>query len=617
MNTGSPRDAHSLERASHTGGAAHARLRAKASGCADDEHGAGHRERGLSMSKASRSAAEISRPLLAAWLVSVIGVLPVTTQAATLPQPPGAGSILQQVQPVTPPPPASNDTGLTIEPAASGKPPPSAPFLVKTLLISGNMRFDTSTLHALVAQAEGRSLTLPELHAFVARLSDYYHVHGYPLARAIVPAQTITSGIVRIDIIEARYGQIALENSSRVTEPLLHSTLSSLQSGQPIEQRTLDHALLLLSDIPGIAVNATLKPGEAVGTSDLAVTAAPTPAFVGSAALDNFGNHYTGRTRISGTLETVNPLRHGDVLSLSGLSSGGDMNYGRLGYDTLLDGAGTRVGIAYSALHYRLGDPLSALDAHGTAEVTSLWAKQPLVRTPDLNLYGQLQYDRLQLHDHIDASAIVTDRHLGNVTASVLGDARDTLLSGVTSWSIGITRGQVEFDNAAARAVNAVTARSEGHFTKWTANLDRLQTLGAADSLYLAVSGQWADRNLDASQQMVEGGIYTVRSYDMGALSADTAYLETVELRHELGTVWQGRWQALVFVDSAQVTVNKNPWEAGKNSASLSGAGVGLNWAGPHGWNAKADIAARLGATPELVADTSSVRAWIELDKAF
>jgi hemolysin activation/secretion protein len=564
-----------------------------------------------------RGMKAILRPRLAGWLISLIAFVPVTIQAAT-PPPPGAGSILQQVQPATLPPPASNDTGLTIEHTVSGTPPPSSPFLVKALLISGNTLFDTPTLHALVADAEGRTLTLPELHAFIMRLGDYYHAHGYPLARAIVPAQTIASGMVRIDIIEARYGQIAVENSSRVTDHMLHSTLSSLHSGQPIEQSTLDHALLLLSDIPGVAVNATLKPGEAVGTSDLTVATVPSPALAGSAALDNFGNRYTGRARIGGTLEAVEPLRHGDVLSLSGLSSGGDMNYGRLGYDTLLDGAGTRVGLAYSALHYRLGDPLSALDAHGTAEVTSLWVKQPLVRSPDVNLYGQLQYDRLQLHDHIDASAIITDRHLGNGTASLVGDARDTLLSGgLTGWNVGITHGQVEFDNLAAQAVNAVTARSDGHFTKWTANLERLQTLGPADSLHLALSGQWANRNLDASQQLVEGGIYTVRAYDMGALSADTGYLETAELRHDLGVAWQGHWQALAFLDSAQLTVNKNPWEAGKNSATLSGAGVGLNWTGPHRWSVKSDIAARLGATPKLVADTSAVRAWIELDKVF
>ena len=555
-------------------------------------------------------------PVLTSWLIALVPLL--AWAAPPPPPPPGAGSILQQVQPVAPQLPASNETGLTIEPPGASPLPPSAPFLVTSLLISGNTRFDTPTLHTLVAEAEGRTLTLPQLQALIVRLSDYYHAHGYPLARAIVPAQTIASGMVRIDIIEARYGLIDVENGSRVTEPLLHSTLSSLQTGQPIEQRSLDHALLLLSDIPGLAVNATLKPGEAVGTSDLVVNTASGPALAGTVALDDFGNRYTGRARIGGTLEVLDPLRHGDVLSFSGLSSGGGMNYGRFGYDTLLNGAGTRIGVDYSALRYRLGDPLAALDAHGTAEVTSLWAKHPFVRSTEVNLYGQFQYDRLQLHDHIDASAITTDRHLNDGTASLIGDIRDTLfLGGLTSWNIGFTVGQVDFDNLAAQAADAATVRSDGRFSKWTANLYRLQTLSATNTLYLALSSQWANRNLDASQKLVAGGVYTVRGYDMGAISADTGYVETAEWRHDMGTVWRGRWQVVAFIDSAQVTVNKNPWAPGKESAIVSGTGAGLNWVGADRWSVKSYLAARLGPTSALVATSSAVRAWVELDKVF
>jgi hemolysin activation/secretion protein len=560
----------------------------------------------------SRSTPRAAQLILAASLISLV---PQLGRAATTP-PPGAGSILQQAQPVTPPPPASNETGLRIEAQNSGTLPPSAPFLVNTLSISGNTLFDTPTLHALVADAEGQTLTLPQLHALIDRLSDYYHAHGYPLGRAIIPAQTIQSGRVRIDIIEARYGMIGLENSSRVTTPLLQSTLSPLQSGQPVAQSALDHTLLLLSDIPGVTVNATLKPGEAVGTSDLVVNTTPSPGLAGTAALDNFGNRYTGRARIGGTLDVIDPARRGDSLSLSGLSSGSDMNYGRLGYDVLLDGDGTRLGIAYSALHYRLGDPVSSLDAHGTAEVASLWVKQPLVRSADLDLYGQLQYDRLQLHDHIDASAIVTDRHLGNGTASLIGDARDTLLSGgLTSWNVGLTSGEVVFDNLEAKTADAATVRSDGRFNRWTANLYRLQSVSPANSVYFAVSGQWTNRNLDASQKLVEGGVYTVRGYDMGAISADTGYLETAELRHDLGAAWRGRWQGVAFFDSAQLSVNKDPWAPGKNSATLSGAGLGLNWAGPNMWSVKSYVAARLGPTPAQADATSAVRAWIEIDK--
>jgi len=82
------------------------------------------------------------------------------------------------------------------------------------------------------------------------------------------------------------------------------------------------------------------------------------------------------------------------------------MNDVRIAYDTLLNGLGTHLGGSYSALHYILGGPLASFNGHGTAAVESLLAKHPLVRTRDVNLYGHIQYERLQLKDHIDASAM-------------------------------------------------------------------------------------------------------------------------------------------------------------------------------------------------------------------
>jgi hemolysin activation/secretion protein len=116
---------------------------------------------------------------------------------------------------------------------------------------------------------------------------------------------------------------------------------------------------------------------------------------------------------------------------------------------------------------------------------------------------------------------------------------------------------------------------------------------------------------------MVAGGPYTVRAYDIGVLSGDTGVFGSVELRHELGQFASGRWQVLAFVDSERVTVNKKPWLPGDNSATLSGAGVGMNWAGPDQWHAKLYVAAPFGSTPRLIGDNKSVRAWAEIGKAF
>lgn len=554
----------------------------------------------------------VMKPRFAALLVA----FPVLA-AAQMAQPvaPGAGAILQQIQPATPPAPAPSGTGLTIERADGAELPGSAPFLVKTLQITGNTLLDTPTLHALVADAEGKSLTLSQVGELAARITGYYQSRGYPLARAIIPAQTIAAGIVRIEVIEARYGQISLDNRSRVSDPLLQSTLSPLQSGQVIGQTELDRTLLLLSDIAGVLVAATLKPGEAVGTSDLLVNTTPGPAVTGNLVLDNYGNGYTGRARIGGTVNVINPLQHGDVLSMSGLSSGSGLNYGLITYESLLNGQGTRVGGSYAALRYELGEPLAALKANGSAQVTSLWAKHPLVRSRDANLYGQIQYDGKQLKDRIDTSGIRTDRHLDNWTLSLAGDA--LLLGGINSWNMGWTSGRVDFDDSAAQLADAATARTQGGFSKWNANLTRLQSLSPKNALHLAFSGQWANTNLDAAEKMSVGGPSTVRAYDVGALSGDTGYLATAEFRHDLGSAWNGRWQAVAFVDTARVTVNKNVWVAGTNSATLSGAGVGLNWAGPNQWRAKAYIATRLGEAPTLVASSASTRAWVEISKGF
>ncbi len=550
-----------------------------------------------------------------------LGSLPLSAVAAALVAP-GAGEILQQIQPALPQVPSSTDTGLTIHREGEGKLPETRPFRVKSIRITGNKKIESATLHALVADSEGRDLTLAQIEALAARITSYYRSSGYPLARAIVPAQTIKDGVVTIEVIEADYGKVRLDNRSRVNDMLLEETLSPLQSGQAIEQKSMDHALLLLSDIPGVAVDAALMPGEAVGTSDLIVTAQPAPFISGNATLDNYGDRYTGRTRAGGTVNIADPLHHGDMLSVSGLSSGSGMNYARAGYETLLDGAGDQLGGAYSALHYILGDSLANLNGHGTAQVGSLWAKHPFIRSPETNLYGQIQCDHLKLEDNIGASGIQNYRHLDNVSGTLSGDLRDGILSGaVNTWSLALTLGHVGFDNAAAGASDAATAQTQGGFSKWNGTFSRLQGLTQKDSLYLSFSGQWTGGNLDASQQMVAGGPYTVRAYDMGVLSGDSGYLGSAEFRHNLGQYWRGQWQMVAFYDSEYVMVNRRPWVAGANSATLSGAGFGLDWAGPDAWTARAYVAKPVGPNPnpDLIAVTAtySARAWVQLAKGF
>ncbi len=130
------------------------------------------------------------KPLLALVMLAV----PMVVLAAG-PVVPDAGSILQQLRPSLVPAPSSSQSGLLIEQPAGAALPVTAPFRVTTIRITGNTRLETAALHALVADAEGQTLTLTELLKVAARITDYYQKQGYPLARAVIPAQTIRVGI--------------------------------------------------------------------------------------------------------------------------------------------------------------------------------------------------------------------------------------------------------------------------------------------------------------------------------------------------------------------------------------------------------------------------------------
>ncbi|MBT3065381.1 ShlB/FhaC/HecB family hemolysin secretion/activation protein [Rhodoferax sp. U11-2br] len=569
----------------------------------------------VTVSKQSKQSKQafLMKPLFAAVLLASLDAYAAGPEVT-----PNAGSILQQLQPAVPAIVQPDVPTLEVKPRSDANLPPSQPIQVNTLRITGNTAFTAETLHALVADQEGKSLTLPQLGELAGRITAYYQSHGFPLTRAIIPAQSITEGVIIIQVVEAHYGKVQLNNHSEVSDALLNASLAPLSGGALIADDELNRALLLLSDVPGVGVNAVLKPGAAVGTADMDVETRYNQAPLANISLDNYGNRYIGRTRLSGNLNIANPFHHGDTLSANIITTGEGMNYARVGYDTLLNGQGTRVGGAYSALHYKLGSTVSALDANGTAAVASLWAKHPWIRTKQYNLYAQLQYDAKNLRDHVDVSNLRTDRHLNNWVLSVNGDLRDNLLAGgISTASVGWTNGRSSFDDASAAASDATTARTSGGFSKWNANIARLQGLTPRDSLYFNVSAQWADGNLDSAEKMTAGGPYTVRAYDIGAISGDTGYVSTVEMRHDLGPLPFGKWQVLAFIDSAYVKVNRRPWTTAENSATLSGAGVGLNWTGPDQWRASASVATRLGAVSSLLSQQSSVRAWLVASKAF
>lgn len=504
-------------------------------------------------------------------------------------------------------------------PSNSAAPAPAAAegqrVLVRALRVTGAQVFAEETLIAATGFRPGSELTLAQMRGMAAQIAGIYHRKGYFVAQAYLPAQDIQQGILTIAVVEGRYGQVVLRNQSRVSDALAKNLLRGLQTNDVITSAPLESRLLLLSDLPGVNVQSTLAPGATPGASDLLVELTPGQPVSGSIDADNAGNRYTGAYRLGATINVNEPLGLGDVASLRLMSAGSGMNYARASYQ--LQAGKARLGMAYSHLDYELRREFKGLNAHGNAQIASLYGSYPLVRSRDANLYVGLAFDAKRFEDRMDSVASVSDKRAKVLTASVYGDSVGG--GGVNRYSLALSAGDITLQTPASQALDSLSARSAGRYEKLAFSLARLQNVSPSVSFYAAINGQVASKNLDASEKMQLGGMYAVRAYPEGEAYADQGYVITLEGRWSLPRMSEqvGQWQLIAFVDGGSVYTNKNSWTADSNRRTLSGAGVGVNWTLANDFFIKAYYARKLGNGGATSAPEASGRFWIQAVKYF
>lgn len=485
---------------------------------------------------------------------------------------------------------------------------------VKKLRISGAQIYTSAQLVAVTGFNTERELSLGELRAMAAAISRHYRENGYPLAQAYLPAQDIVEGEVTIAVLAGEYGELKMRNQSKLADGVANDLLGGLRSGDPIALAPLESRLLLLSDIPGVDIRSALVPGASVGAADLIVDVRPGQRYSGSLSADNLGDRYTGENRLGATLNINNPAGYGDLVSLRVLSSDAGLHYGRAAYQ--IPFGRLRTGVAYSYMQYDLGREFKSLEADGTASIASVYGSYPLIRSRGHNLNVQLNLDDKNFEDRVDATSTVADKKARVAMLSLNGDARDSFGGGGwNSYSLTWSSGELDIRTADARAEDAATLRSDGHYDKLSLTATRLQHLSERFSLYAAFSGQIASTNLDTSEKLGLGGVSGVRAYPSGEAYGDQGYVFNVEGRtplHKLSEKIPGQVQLIGFVDTGRVSLNKSPLGTDNNDRSLHGTGVGLNWAEHNHFAVSATLARRLDSEPVTSAPDDKSQFWLQ-----
>lgn len=411
-------------------------------------------------------------------------------------------------------------------------------------------------IQAITASYENREISISELYEVIGKINELYKHKNYITAKALLPQQTIKDGVVRIQLVEGRIGELLL-TGNQYTRDSFFLDRFNLVSGSLVRLDSLEQQLTHFNMTNDVRLRAELKPGAAFGTTDIVLIAQEPENEKFLLFSDNAGSKNTGRYRYGFSWTNRSLTGNRDIINLMPVWSKGTFA-GAFSYSVPVNDSG-RLAISYARNRI---DILSGPFAHLNIEGYS----------SDLGLsYSWTQSVR---------SGFKTEHgfQLNAKNSETLFDGTKTLDTDVKTFAYSYTL-QANSSKKAAYVRHDLTrgyadnAAQRQHFIKY--NLSTVQQQALADGVVqtLRLSGQITpDKNLPTVEQFSLGGMSSVRGYAEGLLLGDKGYLLSAEWSKPLSEKTTG----LIFVDHGGAFPYKGNNESIDSDDFLTSCGIGI-----------------------------------------
>ncbi|MTD26982.1 ShlB/FhaC/HecB family hemolysin secretion/activation protein [Erwinia sorbitola] len=469
-----------------------------------------------------------------------------------------------------------------------------------------------------VEQYHDKNMTIAELREVAMDITSILQQYGERLSYAYVPNQKIENGTVIIKIMTGHLENISLhKNASLIKNFSIEKYVQRIKKSKS-GITDIESQLLYLSDLPGVGeVSPFLSAGKEKGGSVLNLDLTPSSRIDGVVVFDNTGSISSGRNRIGTQININSPLGFGDRLQalayyspdfiqINKDSKHGNTIISRLSYDAPVTTGGSRAGLSYSRVNYKLGGPYLHGLGDGFAEVASLYSSHSLIRSSGSNMTLGLNFDLKRMNDKFwDES---NSRSSSIISAQISGYIPKILWNGNNIL-------QYQFSTTAGRLNNSDDwngLSTKGDFYKANQELKFQQGLMPGVAFNLALNAQQASKNLDGAEKMSLGGPYAVRAYSNSSASADSAWIVSPGFSFRIpgfnGMTGQ------IFYDYASGKVQK--FSRYPSKVKLRGYGVGLSYE----FNSKLFINASYAwrdGKDELLSSQNKAMGWINAGYRF
>ena len=460
--------------------------------------------------------------------------------------------------------------------------PAGETILIKVFRIENSREEDWRSLQELLVPWSFKEMTMADIMEVANKVTLYHRDKGYITAKAYVPPQDATNGVLIIRVLFGEYGEIYIRNVSAIRTSFLRGVFEKPKNDSPFVQREkLERAMLIARDMPGGDIpTISITSGEETGASDFIIEMYGSPRLGGYAMANNQGSKYTGEHRVYGGVDLNSILGFSDKFSASYMMTDTtDLKSYRFSYDFPLAYNGLRAEASVARTDYELGGTYSALGATGKADIVEIGIGYPILKRPFENMGFTAKTVYKRMADEIELGNIETPRNSMALTFILNREAYNNIGNHglFTKLSGGFGVGNLNITDIIQEAVDAAGPNTAGMFAKF--NLEAASEFGLAENLSIGVAVKFqkiiSGNNVDNTEQFFISDSGGVRAWTE-SVGFDNGYTATAELKYALPGAVGLRHSANLFFDAGRAWAENGAYTL-VDEFSLSDAGSGYS----------------------------------------
>ena len=402
-------------------------------------------------------------------------------------------------------------------------------FTLNELVLDGGTIYPAAELRPLYRSLLDHEISLLDLYKARDAISAKYLSDGFVLSRAVIPAQRIASGVVHMALVEGYVGTVHFEGPYAGGFGILEDYAERIRASRPLRRAVLERYVMLIDDLPGIAVHTALTPAKSSDpASDLTVVIERKPVG-GYLNLDNRGIASVGPLQIYAAVDLNDQLGVFDQTTVRGIITPhfDELRYIDIAHSEQIGLDGTTWVVGAGRYWSVPGADIRQYDISSASSTLRTGLSYPLIRSRSeaLRLTGDLALRNSWTH--ANGEPLINDRSRFATLGASWTDSESWQGSNFVQGSLSRS-----FDTLGANVDDKSRPDTQLTFTKFRLTAQRTQRLPKNFSVLVAADSQFTTDKLVSAEQFGVGGMIYGRGFDSSAITGDKGFSVKGELQY-------------------------------------------------------------------------------------